>query len=173
MKDVRPGSWPPLDGTDEAIVRALLADARTPNNRLAEAVGVAPSTALVRTRALVERGVLRGFAADVDLAAVGRPVEALVSVRLRAHERRQIEAFTRRVPTLPEVVQTFHIAGEDDYVLHVAVASAAALRDWVLDHLTTDPAVAHTVTSLVFEHRRGCAGPLPGPAATVHARRGG
>lgn len=151
----------PLDGTDRALVAALLADARLPNNRLADQVGVAPSTALVRVRNLVERGVIRGFHAEVDLPHVGRPVQALVSVRLRAHDRAQIDAFSRRVPQLPEVVATYHVAGMDDYVLHVAVASAEALRDFVLDHLTTDPVVAHTETNLLFEVRRGSGGPLP------------
>lgn len=151
----------PLDGTDRALLAALLADARVPNNRLAEAAGVAPSTALVRARGLVDRGVIRGFHAEVDLARVGRPVQALVSVRLRAHDRAQIDAFSRRVPQLPEVVATYHVAGMDDYVLYVAVASAEALRDFVLDHLTTDPVVAHTETNLVFEVRTGSTGPLP------------
>jgi DNA-binding Lrp family transcriptional regulator len=150
----------PLDGTDRALVSALLDDARLPNNRLAEAAGVAASTALVRARSLVDRGVIRGFHAEVDLAAVGRPVQALVAVRLRAHDRAQIDAFSRRVPTLPEVVATYHVAGMDDYVLHVAVASAEALRDFVLDHLTTDPVVGHTETNLVFEVRQGNSGPL-------------
>lgn len=151
----------PLDGTDRALLDALRADARVPNNRLAQRAGVAASTALARARSLVDRGVIRGFHAEVDLAAVGRPVQALVAVRLRAHDRAQINAFSRRVPTLPEVVASYHVAGVDDYVLHVAVPSAEHLRDFVLDHLTTDPAVGHTETSLVFEVQRGNDGPLP------------
>lgn len=151
----------PLDGVDRALVGALLHDARMPNARLAQAAGVAPSTALVRVRGLLRSGVIRGFRADVDPAAVGRPVQALVAVRLRAHDRAVIESFAQRLPTLSEVVQTFHVAGADDYVLHVAVADAERLRDFVLDHLTTHPAVGHTETSLVFSHAEGFRGPLP------------
>lgn len=150
-----------LDRTDRALIAALLRDARMPNARLAEEAGVAPSTALVRIRSLVQAGVIRGFRADVEPAAVGRRVQALVAVRLRAHDRADIESFARRLPTLPEVVQTFHVAGADDYVLHVAVPSTERLRDFVLDHLTTHPAVAHTETNLVFTHSEGFRGPLP------------
>jgi DNA-binding Lrp family transcriptional regulator len=46
----------------------------------------------------------------------------------------------------------FHVAGAEDYVLHVRAASGDALRDFVLDHLAVDPAVQHTQTSLIFEH---------------------
>jgi DNA-binding Lrp family transcriptional regulator len=151
----------PLDPTDLGIITALMRDARMPNARLAEEAGVAPSTALVRLRALLRSGVIRGFRADIDPASVGRPVQALIAVRLRAHDRAVIESFARRLPTLAEVVQTFHVAGSDDYVLHVAVPDAEHLRDFVLDHLTTHPAVAHTETNLVFTHSEGHRGPLP------------
>ena len=53
-----------LDDVDTAILRELVRDARIPNNALAEKVGIAPSTALARMRALRESGVIKGFHAD-------------------------------------------------------------------------------------------------------------
>lgn len=150
-----------LDDTDRRLVSLLEADARVPNNRLASDAGVAPSTALARVRGLLDRGVLRGFHADVDPTAVGRGVQAIVAVRLRSHDRRHIDAFASAIPRLPEVVQAFHVAGADDYLLHVAVPSAEYLREWIIDNVTTHPAVAHSQTSLVFGHQRVNAGPLP------------
>ncbi|MGH3249392.1 MAG: Lrp/AsnC family transcriptional regulator, partial [Trebonia sp.] len=54
-----------LDDIDRHIVRELARDARTANNALAERVGIAPSTCLGRVRSLRERGVIRGYHADV------------------------------------------------------------------------------------------------------------
>lgn len=159
-----------LDLLDREILDVLLRDGRVANNRLANLVGVAPSTALTRLRSLVDRKVVTKFTASVDLASVGRPVQATVAVRLRAHDRREIREFWRRIEGLPEIVSAFHVAGADDYLIHVAVASAEALRDFVLDFLTTDPVVAHTETTLVFEHRDGYRGPLP--ARRPHAAGG-
>ncbi|WP_081746941.1 Lrp/AsnC family transcriptional regulator [Arthrobacter sp. H5] len=150
-----------LDSIDRNIVSALVADARITNAQLAEHVGVAPSTALLRTRQLIERGVITGYHAQLHLPSVGRSVQALVSVRLKGHNRDEIDRFTSRVPRLPEVVSTFHVAGSVDYMIHLAVANSEVLRDWVLDHLTTDPVVGHTETTLVFDHMAGNAGPLP------------
>ena len=155
-----PPGGEPLDEVDRRILAALIDDARITNKQLAELVGIAPSTALMRTRALSERGIITGYEAKVDLAAVGRSVQALISVRLRAHDRDQIDAFTSRVPQLPGVLATFHTSGAVDYLLHIAVGSTEELRDWVLDHLTTDPVVGHTETTLVFEQIPG-RGPLP------------
>ncbi|MFI5084714.1 MAG: Lrp/AsnC family transcriptional regulator [Actinomycetales bacterium] len=151
----------PLDAVDRQIIDALVADARMTNRDLAEAVGIAPSTALMRTRALMDRGAIEGFEAKLNLNAIGRSVQALISVRLRAHDRVEIDRFTGTVPLLPEVLSTFHVAGGVDYLLHIAVPNTEMLRDWVLDNLTTDPVVGHTETTLVFSHMPGHTGPLP------------
>ncbi|HSU71283.1 MAG TPA: Lrp/AsnC family transcriptional regulator [Micrococcaceae bacterium] len=155
------GNSAALDALDRQIIDALGADARITNRDLADAVGIAPSTALMRTRSLIDRGVIEGFEAKLNLAAIGRSVQALIAVRLRAHDRDQIDRFTGTVPRLPEVLSTFHVSGSVDYLLHIAVPNTDVLRDWVLDNLTTDPVVGHTETTLVFSHMPGHAGPLP------------
>jgi len=142
-----------LDGVDHAILEALTDDARIPNNRLADRLGIAPSTCLARVRALVKNGVLRGFHADVDLAALGHPLQAMIAVRLTVHHREEIESFTRAVRELPGVLSVFHVAGVNDYLVWVAAADAQDLREFVVDHLATHPSVAHAETSLIYEHR--------------------
>ncbi|MFB0833856.1 Lrp/AsnC family transcriptional regulator [Arthrobacter halodurans] len=157
-----PAAPVPLDAVDRSIIAELLADARISNAALAQRAGIAPSTALLRTRQLVERGVIEGYHAELSLPAIGRSVQALIAVKLRVHDRDEIDRFTGKVPRLPEVLSMFHVSGGTDYLLHVAVASTEALRDWVLDHLATDEAVGHTETTLVFSHVKGQSGPLEG-----------
>ena len=67
-----------MDALDRAILRRLQQDGRQTNRDLAEAVGIAPSTALERTRALRARGVITGVHAAADPVALGRSVQALV-----------------------------------------------------------------------------------------------
>lgn len=149
-----------LDDVDRLLIALLQADARMPNSQLAARVGLAPSTVYARVRALQDRGVLRGFHADVDVTRLGRTVQAVVVIRLRSHDRRHIDAFAAAIPKLPEVLQTFHVAGADDYLLHVAVPSAEYLREWLIDNVTTHPAVASSQTNLVFGHERLAVRPL-------------
>ena len=144
-----------VDAVDRAILELVAQDARITNQRLAERVGIAPSTALARLRALRERGVIRGFHAEVDLAALGRPLQALIAVRLAVHARDQIDDFTDAVRRLPGVLMVFHLTGVTDYLVWVAAADAQDLREFVVDHLATHPSVAHAETSLIYEHRRG------------------
>lgn len=151
-----------LDEIDRIIIDELVSNARISNATLAQRASIAPSTALLRTRSLVDRGILTGYHAEVSLPAVGRTVQALISVKLRAHDREKIDTFRERIPALPEVLSMFHVSGATDYMLHIAVGSTEALRDWVLDNLATDESVGHTETTLVFDHQLGNRGPLPG-----------
>jgi DNA-binding Lrp family transcriptional regulator len=145
----------PVDDVDRALLELLARDARITNQRLADRVGVAPSTALARLRSLRDRGVIRGFHAEVDLAALGRPLQALIAVRLAVHARDQIDDFTGAVRQLPGVLMVFHLTGVTDYLVWVAAADAQDLREFVVDHLATHPSVAHAETSLIYEHHRG------------------
>jgi DNA-binding Lrp family transcriptional regulator len=152
----QPGAPPGgLDEVDRKLVQLLTADGRMANNALAESTGIAPSTCLTRVRSLRERGVIRGFHADVDPGALGQPLQALIAIRIGAHSRDEIDRFRAKVPTLPGVLSLFHVSGANDYLLHVSAATPDALREFVLDHLTADPAVSHAETSLIFEHIRG------------------
>jgi DNA-binding Lrp family transcriptional regulator len=124
-----------VDALDEAILRRLQRDGRQTNRELAAAVGVAPSTALERTRALRARGVITGFHAAVDPAALGRDVQALISIRIRPQSREAIENVRDSMAALPETLGVFVVTGNEDVLVHVAVPSTQYLRDFVLDRL--------------------------------------
>jgi DNA-binding Lrp family transcriptional regulator len=141
-----------LDELDTAILRELQSDARRTNRDIAAAVGVAPSTALERTRGLRERGVIRGAVLDVNLAAIGRGVQALIAIRIRPPSRRNIDAFRNWVTTLPETIGVFVVSGSEDFLVHVAVRDNQDLYAFVIDQITMRAEVADVRTSVVYEH---------------------
>lgn len=143
-----------LDPTDAQILQLLAVDGRMPNSALADRVGIAPSTCLGRVRSLRERGILRGFAADIDPAALGYPIQAMISIRMQPHARDQLTSFMDRLMELPAVLNAFLLGGTADFVIHVAAASVERLRELVIDELNTDPAVAASETNLIFQYRR-------------------
>ncbi len=145
---------PELDDVDRTLLRLLAADARMPNNALAARAGIAPSTCLGRVRSLRERGVIRGYHADVDPAALGRPIQAMIAVRLQAGARGHIPEFMARIADLPEVLNVFFLGGADDFHVHIAAHSSENLRDFVVVNLSGNPDVALTETNLIFEHVR-------------------
>jgi DNA-binding Lrp family transcriptional regulator len=149
-KDVRG-----LDPVDRELLTLLEADGRMPNNALAERVGIAPSTCLARVRRLREIGAIRGFHADVDPAWIGRPIEAMIAVRIRSESRDQIGRFASSLAGIPAVRDVYFISGSYDFLLHVAAADVEDLRAVITERLSGTRLVAVTETYLIFEHRRG------------------
>ncbi len=140
-----------LDSVDEAILTELQKDARLPNKDLAARVGVAPSTALERVRGLRRRGVITGFRAVVDPAALGRPMRAVLAIRVRPHTQQLVEPFREFVLGLPETLALHHVAGPDDFHVHLAVADPTHLQQLILQQFLSRPEVVHLETTLVFQ----------------------
>jgi len=155
-QDLRPAH--DLDDLDRRLLGLLRENARATNQALSEALGVAPSTCLARMKALQRAGVIRRFTVEVDPKALGQALEALISVRLRPGARQQMAAFGESLKTVPEVSQFFFLGGVDDFLIHVRVRDTEHIRQFVLEHLSSNPIVAATQTSLIFEHVRGAQG---------------
>jgi DNA-binding Lrp family transcriptional regulator len=149
-----------LDNIDLAIIAELAADARITNAALAQRVGVAESTSIKRLRALRESGIVTGFTTQLNLAALGFPIEAVIKVRLSNHSRDHVLRFHATLTKIPGVLTAFHVAGEDDYLLHVAVRTPQDLRDLVLNHIVVHGGVQHTQTQLVFAVLAGAGAPI-------------
>jgi DNA-binding Lrp family transcriptional regulator len=151
-----------FDAVDRALLRELQNDARQTNRDLAAKTGVSPSTSLERVRLLRERGIVTGYHATVDLEAVGRPVQALISVRIRPPARPVIEGFREWAARLPEVIGLFVTSGAHDFLLHVAVPDVNGVYAFVIDRLTERREVADVQTAMVYEHvRPGRIDPAP------------
>lgn len=144
---------PDLDRIDCEIIRILESNGRLSNKRLAERLGLAPSTTLERVRRLLDRGVIRGFHAEVEPTALGIGLQAMIAVRLQDHSRNAVEAFRQHAIGLKEVLALFHVAGANDFLVHVAVRDAQHLREVAMEALVDRPEVAHLDTALIFEHR--------------------
>ena len=63
-------------------------------------------------------------------------------------------AFADEVRKLPQVVQLFFVGGVDDFMVHISVADASEVREFVVEHLSAQQSVATTRTSIVFEYHR-------------------
>ena len=143
-----------LDAVQQGLIEALQRNARTTNRRLAELVGLAPSSSLQRVRDLEERGVITGYHAEIDLAALRRNVQAMVFVRLAPADAATVDAFFETVSAFPETIAVSLLSGAEDAVVHVAVGDVQQLRRVVLEKISAMACVSEERTSLVFEHRR-------------------
>ena len=143
-----------LDRIDRQIVAELAQDARLSNKELAARVHLAPSSCHARVQRLREDGVLRGFHADVDPKALGVGLRTLVAVRLADHGEKNSRAVIDHFLELPEIVDVFLVAGNDDLFLHVAARDTDHLRELAMGNIGGRTEVADVRTVLVYEHHR-------------------
>ena len=143
-----------LDRTDFELLTLLRKNARMPNKALAEALSIAPSTALERVRRLRECGAILGFHAEVAPAAAGIGLQAMVSIRLTRHTRKGVDGFREHLLGLREVLALYHVAGSDDFLVHVGVRDSDHLRDFALSAFAERKEVDHIETRLIFEFWR-------------------
>jgi Lrp/AsnC family transcriptional regulator, leucine-responsive regulatory protein len=135
-----------VDPIDRAILRQLQRNGRIPNNELAELVGLSPSPCLRRVRNLEAEGVIAGYSAVLDRAAIGCEYEPIVWVTLAIVTRESMLAFEEAIQEIPEVVEAARMMGQPDYLLRVVTADAEAFEVLYIDRLARLPHV-QTLTS--------------------------
>ena len=145
---------PKISESETVLLRLLQKNARVTNKELAREAGIAESTCLERVRSLRERGVVSGWRAEVDLAAIGRPIRALVSVRLQPKTTASVHSFQAEMLEAPETLSVWTVTGNDDFMVEAAVSDVEHLRVFVLEHVTSRQDVVDARTALVYEHRR-------------------
>jgi len=143
-----------FDSVDRALLVELQKDARQTNKALAAKVGVAPSTCIERVRELLARGVVTGFRAEIDPAAIGRPMEAILSIHYFCEQPDATEKLFADLARLPETVRAMALTGTTDFIVHVAVRDMNQMRDLVWG-LIERSEVGRVQSSLVFERVEG------------------
>ncbi len=118
-----------MDHIDRDILAILRVDGRISFRDLAGRVQLSPNAAAERVRRLQRAGVITGFTAHLDAEAVGRPLVAMIDIRLRPTvTMAEAEAELRK---LPQLVIAAHVTGRSDYVLHVACRDRADMDDLI------------------------------------------
>ncbi len=143
-----------IDAVDLKILKAMYRDSRLSNKDLAEKLDIAPSTSLERVRRLHQENILQNYNAEVDFKSLGINLQAMASVSLDSHTPDTINSFRDDTLKLREVISLFHMGGENDFLVHIAVSDVEHLRNLIYDAFTSRNEVRHVETALVYEHCR-------------------
>lgn len=141
-----------IDHIDKNILRRVQVNGRISATDLAQEVGLTVSPCHRRLRDLEAAGVIRGYHADVDPAAVGLGFEAIVFVSLRQADRASMSAFEERVEAIDHVVAAQRLFGDPDYLLRVVAADLPAYQRIYDEELTGLPAVAKLTSTIVMKN---------------------
>jgi Lrp/AsnC family transcriptional regulator, leucine-responsive regulatory protein len=135
-----------INDTDRQILNIIQKDARISNAEIARQVNLAPSAVLERIRKLEERGVIRGYLAQVDAAEVGYGLTAFVFVKTSF-----CGSIGGVLAAIPEVLEVHDIAGEDCYLLKVRAENTEQLGKFFREKLKNLPEIISTRTTIVLQ----------------------
>jgi len=143
-----------LDAIDWRILKELQADGRMTNIALANRIGLSAPSCLLRVRTLEEAGLISGYTALVDEAALGYALTAFAMVRLHNQAESDLRAFENLVLSWPLVREAHMLSGESDFMLKCIARDLTGFQDFVLDELTSAPNVASVKTFLTIRRTK-------------------
>jgi|GEM_PF-248942 len=127
------------------ILVTLEKNARVSFSDLADSVGLSKSPTWSRVRGLQARGVITGFRAVIDPAAIGLEIHAFVQVKIRSAMSKDFEIALLRHSA---VLETYSTAGQADYLLHVLVANVSELDSLLRNDISRMPGVENLATTV-------------------------
>jgi DNA-binding Lrp family transcriptional regulator len=135
-----------FDRLDAELVARLDREGRLGVAQLAGALGVSRNTVQARLRRLEQSGVLLGFRPELDLAAIGLPVQGYISLEI---DQRNLDRIIDDLKKVPEVLEARTQAGREDVVVLVASRSVSEIQRISID-LVSIEGVRHTDTTLII-----------------------
>ncbi len=138
-----------MDKIDRVIVDLLRRDARLSYRELGEQVFLSANTVAERVRKLLHEQVLRGFHAEVDLTALGLPLQALVDVKMSRDT--SAARFEEAIAAIPGVMEASLVTGSYDYMLRVACRDQADLVR-LIEALRSEAGVKDTTSRVILRH---------------------
>ncbi|WP_160119123.1 Lrp/AsnC family transcriptional regulator [Sphingosinicella microcystinivorans] len=139
-----------IDIGDRKILRELQRNARLSNIDLAARVGMSPSTCLRRTRALEEAGIISGYVAVVDPAALGSSISLYIMIDLDQRIETDAKMFFDKIARDDRIVECVALTGTHDILVRAVVRDMADMAQLTMDTLLKLPSVRSLTSSIVM-----------------------
>ena len=152
-----------IDGLDRKILEALQADGRASNVELAALVHLSAPQCFRRVRALEERGVIRGYRAQVEPQALGLGVMAYVSLNIDGGQFGRVREVEADIRAFPQILECHTVSGDSDYLLKVVAHDLKSLSQFLTDRLMQVPGVDDVRSMICMEEVKA---PSPLPVST-------
>jgi Lrp/AsnC family leucine-responsive transcriptional regulator len=136
-----------IDGIDTEILNIIQTDARISNAEIARQIDLAPSAVLERMRKLEERGIIRGFAAELDARSLDFGLTAFIAVRTSECG----EGVGEQLSAIPEVQEVHEVVGEDCFYIKVRTHDTDSLGRLLRERLKAIPNIVNTKTTVVLK----------------------
>lgn len=133
-----------LDQTDKIILEILQKDAKQSTKAIAHQVHLSVTAVYERIKSLERNGIIKQYTVVIDPEKVEREFLSFCMLQLDRHSQQNLLEFEKKIQTLPEVLECFHVSGTYDYLLKIRVKNIAEYRKFMVEKLTDIPHIANT-----------------------------
>ncbi len=144
-----------MDRIDRKILDLLSQDSRLTGEQLGERVGLSPSAAHRRVRALEDAGAILGYRARLSKAARGNPSTVFVQVTLTDQRQATMLAFEAALARTQQVVEAYLMSGQSDYLVKVLVRDDDSYERIHREILSALPGVQRLVSQFTIRTLEG------------------
>jgi Lrp/AsnC family leucine-responsive transcriptional regulator len=140
-----------LDTLDKRILSVLQADGRASNVEVSAQVHLSAPQCFRRIRSLEERGIIRGYRAEVQPQALGLGVVAYVSLNIEGGQFGRVREIEASVRDFPQILECHTVSGDFDYLLKVVAKDLKSLSQFLTDRLMQVPGVDNVRSMICLE----------------------
>nr|WP_232848473.1 Lrp/AsnC family transcriptional regulator [Bowmanella yangjiangensis] len=141
-----------LDELDKAILRIVQANNLIAHAAIGEQVGLSTSAVRRRLQLLRKQGVISQDVAIVNPVHTG--VTIILSLSFADETVQTYQAFNQQMAALPEVMQSYHVAGSEDYILIVHGPSLSWYESWSQEVFMQNPKIRRYDSRVVWSCRK-------------------
>jgi Lrp/AsnC family leucine-responsive transcriptional regulator len=140
-----------MDATDKKILMLLQQNAKLNTKEIAEKVNLSVSPTFERIKKLEQKQYIKKYVALLDGTKIGKSITVYCQVTLAIHSRELIDDFKTHINTLPEIMGCFHVSGNYDFLLKIAVNDMNEYQKFIIDKLSVIKGISNVQSSFVME----------------------
>ena len=143
-----------MDAIDDKIIHLLAENSKLTQQEISERLNISLSACQRRIKTLEQTGVITGYKAIIDPAHLGEGLIVFVLVSMERHNRDGVRAFEAAVSRLPMIKEIYHVAGEYDFILKVAVSDIKQYQNFNYEELANIPGMGKTSSLIALSDRK-------------------
>lgn len=126
-----------LDKTDLKILEMLQGNARLTIKEIAAQLNLSTTPIFDRMKRMEKEGVIDRYVALVNPSKIGKKLFVFIHISLKEHGKVAVDTFVEQIVVFPEVIECYHVAGDSDFILKVALDDIEAYNQFALEQLSS------------------------------------
>jgi len=139
-----------LDGLDRKILQFLEQNARITNKELASQLELSITPVFERVKKLERRGYIKKYVAVLDHEKLNKGMVVFLHIKMQAHNHESIARLMAEAQKLDEVMECYHVTGDNDFLMKVLMPDMKAYEEFVLNKLTKISGIGNINSSIVM-----------------------